>query len=236
MLYEQDIQLAFMDELQLLPDLGEYVVLREKGFVMNNSRADLLIFSDKQGIIGIEIKTEADSTSRLKSQMDNYDIVCDYVYVLCHEKHVEKVEKTLRKNHKPYVGILSYIEFRGLMIVGEHRKAYRSPKKSVHMAWQMVWKADILKVLYRLIDGQSLMLLQGKVGWENNNPYRGKANQNAGESGISMVYNRKGDLIHMIRNWLGDDNANNLLCRWFITRDSESEQIPLLRYQYYKKD
>ncbi|MCC9083788.1 sce7726 family protein [Enterococcus faecium] len=76
-----------------------------------NTICDCLIFTEKRGVIGIEIKTERDSTKRLNKQLKDYEKVCDFVYVLCHDTHVPKVEQILNRYNHRHVGILAYTEF-----------------------------------------------------------------------------------------------------------------------------
>lgn len=102
--------------------------------------------------MGIEIKTERDSTQRLNKQLHYYSQVCKYVYVMCHDKHVLKVEQILKRYKHHHVGIISYINVKGKPIVGKYKKATISPHRSPYHTLNILWKHNLLIMLKQIRD------------------------------------------------------------------------------------
>lgn len=216
-LYEDNIKQLLLEKEHMFGDLGESTVVFEKALSHKNDGSvkkvigDCLIFSEQKGIIGVEIKTEYDNVRRLLRQLRSYALTCDYVYVACHDDHVDKVESIITRNYMHYVGIIAYTEFKGEPIAGIYREANYSPKKEVFHALNMLWKAEIIKIL-------SL--------WRNPLPEIAQdlglsyltTDSSAGTFGYnSYTYRmKKGQLIHELIRKLGEYEANRVLCRVFI--------------------
>lgn len=145
--YEEHIQQLILKKEHLFGDIGDSTVVFEKAIMQGRTICDCLIFTEKRGLIGIEIKTEHDSTQRLNKQLADYEKVCDYVYVLCHDNHIDKVDQILKRYKHKHVGILAYDEFRGEPLLGEYRVAVKSPVKDAYYMFDILWKEEILKLL-----------------------------------------------------------------------------------------
>jgi hypothetical protein len=216
--YEGDIKKLILTKKRIFLGNTDYnsTVLFEKGIVIGSTIADCLIFSEDQGIIGVEIKTVHDTTRRLNKQLRDYSLVCDYVYVLCHDNHIEKTEEILKKNKHHHVGILAYAEFKEDVILGIYKKADKSPTKSVKMAFQMLWRDEIANLLggfkrqVKTLEEQGLKV---NIAKSRSNGLHGLYTQ----SNASKKYLRKADMIGMIVNRLGAEEANQLLCAIFIS-------------------
>ena len=79
--YEEDIKELILDKKHLfLNDTEEHTVLFEKAIVSGSTICDCLVFGVDSGIIGIEIKTERDTTKRLNKQLKHYSLICDKVF------------------------------------------------------------------------------------------------------------------------------------------------------------
>lgn len=143
---EADIKKLITDKEKVFGDLGESAIVFEKAIMRGNTIMDCMILSEKKGVIGVEIKTERDTTRRLNKQLRDYEKVCDYVYVLCHDSHVQEVEKILKRYHS-HTGILSYVEFRGSPVLGEYKSPKVSPMKSAYHMLDILWKTDIVNIL-----------------------------------------------------------------------------------------
>jgi hypothetical protein len=232
--YEADIKELILNKRHIFLGRGyngNSTVIFEKGIVVGSTIADCLIFSEDKGIIGVEIKTEHDNTRRLNKQLKNYSLVCDYVYVMCHDDHIEKTEEIL-KNHKyPHVGIMAYQEFRGEAALGVYKPATRSPQKSVKMAYQMFWREEISNILGSFKRQMQTLEEQGlkvDVAKSRSNGLHGLYTQ----SNASKKYLRKSDMINMIISRLGDESANQLLCDIFISGRLHPERS--LTFHYFK--
>lgn len=214
--YEDDIKDLILDKRHLFIGENErHTILFEKGIVINSTIADCLIFGEDSGIIGVEIKTEKDNVRRLNKQLKSYSLVCDTVYVLCHDDHVEKTEDILQRHGHHHVGILAYTEFRGDAVLGVYREAVKSPKKDVTMAYQMLWKDEIASLLgsfKRQVKTLEDLGYKVEVAKSRSNGLHGLYVQ----SNASKKYLTKTDMIRMIVNRLGHEEANRLLCNIFI--------------------
>lgn len=231
--YEEDIKEVILNKKHLFIEEDEkHTILFEKGIVINSVIADCLIFSENKGIIGVEVKTERDNTRRLNRQLNGYNRVCDYVYVLAHDDHVEKVEEILNKHGHIHVGIIAYTEFKGEAILGIYKEASRSPKKDVRMAWQMLWRQEIVNILgsfkrqVKTLEEKSLKV----------NTVKSRSSGLHGlyvQSNASSKYLKKSHMIDMIVNMLGSEEANRLLCNIFISGKKHPEKQ--LRFYHFKE-
>lgn len=232
-LYEADIKELILDKKHIFLQGGQNsTVLFEKGIVTGSTIADCLIFSEEKGIVGVEIKTEYDTTRRLNKQLKNYSLVCDLVYVLCHDNHVEKTEAILVKNNNHHIGIIAYTEFKGKAVLGVYKQAVRSPFKKVTMAYQMLWKEEISNLLgsfkrqMKTLEEQGLSVDMAK---SRSQGIHGLYTQ----SNASKKYLRKSDMINMIVSRLGEAEANRLLCDIFIAGRMHPEKS--LKFYHFKE-
>lgn len=136
-----------------LGELGQSCILYEKKL---NKRviSDVLLCSSKQGVIGIEIKTIHDTLKRLPHQLASYSLVCNYVYVLCQDQLIEKVNNLLLDLQMDWVGIISYEEFEGTPILGLIKPATLSPQVNTKDSAKLLWRSERAKILKQLYDRQ----------------------------------------------------------------------------------
>ena len=88
MLYDKDIREPLYEFMEML--YGKVRILEEKN--IGGSRADVLMVAPG-AIFGIEIKSDADSYTRLASQVKDYDRFCDYCYVVAGSSHAAHVDE-----------------------------------------------------------------------------------------------------------------------------------------------
>lgn len=84
---------------QHIDDLDEVSLFEMK---VCNSRLDYARINGSSYVY--EIKTENDSVIRLEKQLKDYELIFEFIYIVVHAKHLEKV-LTLAKNK---IGIISY--------------------------------------------------------------------------------------------------------------------------------
>lgn len=230
--YEAKMKQVILEKKHIFVSPGYNTsVVFEKGIVIGSTIADCLIFSEERGLIGVEIKTEYDTTRRLNKQLKNYSLVCDYVYVLCHDNHVEKTEEILKKNNHHHIGILAYTEFKGDAILGVYKAPTKSPSKNVRMAYQMLWKEEISNLLGSFKRQMKTLEKEGfkvDVAKSRSNGLHGLYVK----SNASSKYLRKGDMINMIVSRLGEEEANRLLCDIFIAGRMHPEHN--LKFHHFK--
>ena len=130
-----------------LGKLGNDLIIYEKK-IYDGVISDCLIFTQYQGIIGVEIKTQHDTLKRLPRQLDSYVRTCRYTYVYCHDSKVAKVKKLLKKKHYDFVGIISYTEFDKVPIPGIIQQAKMSPFLMYQGYTSLLWKDELRKILY----------------------------------------------------------------------------------------
>ena len=148
-LREDDLKNAVLHNQHLfthLGDLGKSVVLYEKK-ISKRVISDCLLLSSKQGIIGIEIKTDADTTKRLRHQLYGYARTCDYVYVLCHDNKVAPVKDVIKELGYDFVGIITYEQFENEPLLGVIHEPRHSPYTNHVNYCDLLWKSEIRQVL-----------------------------------------------------------------------------------------
>lgn len=68
-------------------------------FRVGKSKADIVILNGTSSVY--EIKSEFDTTERIEEQMRSYEKVFDFINIVTHESHLEKIDRII----KPKVGI-----------------------------------------------------------------------------------------------------------------------------------
>lgn len=150
-LLEDDIKNSILHLQSIFPTrkLGKSLITYEKT-INYKTIADCLIFTEKQGIIGIEIKTSHDTIKRLSSQLNDYVKCCSYVYVYCSDSLLDKVMNLLDKKHMSYVGVLSYTEFEHTPIAGIIRPAKQSAKLTNDGNTSLLWNSELNSIINRV--------------------------------------------------------------------------------------
>lgn len=139
-LYDRDIREPLFDYLE--ERFGRTRMFEEK--VMGRSRADILMLTEEQ-IVGLEIKSDADTYERLKRQVKDYDKYCDLNYVVIGSSHARHVEK-----HVPvYWGILVIREEKGEVRIEEMRPPGENPKLKKELQLTFLWRRELFRILER---------------------------------------------------------------------------------------
>ncbi|MCI5713357.1 MAG: sce7726 family protein [Lachnospiraceae bacterium] len=98
MLYDKDIREPLFEFLE--EKYGKIRIIEEKQ--MGKSRADIMMVLP-EALVGIEIKSDADTYARLERQIKDYNRFFDYNYVVVGSKHAKHI-----KEHVPeWWGIIS---------------------------------------------------------------------------------------------------------------------------------
>lgn len=141
--YERDVKNLILHNKHVFAKGSKHQVAVFEKRITQKTRADCLIFSHERGLIGIEIKTDRDSTKRLPHQLRDYLQVCNYVYVFIHDDMLQDVSDTLMKLSQEgidsgRVGIVLYSEFQGKLIIGTLQEATLqrvNPRNLVKLLW-----------------------------------------------------------------------------------------------------
>lgn len=137
MLYDRDIREALFD---FLDDLyGKNRILEEKR--MGKSRADIVMVTP-MAIYGIEIKSDADTYARLKTQVRDYNLFCDYNYIVAGSMHALHIEEHVPKAW----GIITVEEVQGK----PDFYVLRKPTVNTGMKWKrklsILWRPELAHI------------------------------------------------------------------------------------------
>lgn len=144
--YANSVKESILRNKALFVDpIEDTTVIFEKSMDGGKSIADCLIFSAWHGVVGVEIKTARDSNKRLMGQLTSYSKVCDYVYILVHDKMLHKVQTIA--DMFPWVGIICYTELPDKLVLGKVREAQYNEHRDLHRTLEMLWKPEIKALL-----------------------------------------------------------------------------------------
>lgn len=137
MLYDADIRDDLCDYLE--EKYGKVRFFDE--LVIGKTRADI-VFVTEDCLIGVEIKSDADSYARLPRQIRDYDRFFDRNYVAVggsHGKHIFE--------HVPdHWGVLTVDEVDGKADIYELRPPDKSPKMRLTNQMGLLWKSELLHI------------------------------------------------------------------------------------------
>lgn len=116
--------------------LGKVRFFEEKD--IGRARADVMMVTD-DAVIGLEIKSDADSYARLKRQVKYYDKYFDYNYVVIGKSHLKHIEEHIPK----YWGILTCSEGEEDVLFEEVREATRNTKRDMNLKMSFLWRREL---------------------------------------------------------------------------------------------
>ena len=113
---------------------GKVRIIEEK--VIKKSRADVLAIIEG-AIIGLEIKSDSDTYTRLARQVKDYDRFCDKCYVVVGESHIHVSE------HIP--------DYWGIIVINKEnviveRDADSCPKVNIMNQLNILWRNELLNI------------------------------------------------------------------------------------------
>ena len=141
MLYDKDIREPLFD--YFLERYGKVRALEEK--IIGKSRADM-VFVLPDALCGVEIKSDADSYTRLESQVKDYDRFFDVNYVVVGSSHGMHISE-----HVPsYWGIITVEETED----GTDFYMLREPEQKTGVTWpaklSFLWRPELAMLLEAL--------------------------------------------------------------------------------------
>ena len=138
MLYDRDIREPLFDFLE--DAYGKVRIIEEKR--MGRSRADVVMVVP-DAVIGIEIKSDADTYARLKRQVRDYDQHFDANYVAVGVSHAMHIEEHV----PPWWGIIT-VEPDGKRVdLYILRKASPNPKLVPKKKLGLLWRPELSHIL-----------------------------------------------------------------------------------------
>ncbi len=137
MLYDKDIREPLFDFLEAY--YGKIRILEEKQ--MGRSRADIVMVLPVS-VVGIEIKSDADTYSRLRRQVRNYDQYFDYNYVAAGSSHAMHIEE-----HVPeWWGIITVEQATGEVDFYILRKPKENPNVNWKKKMSLLWRPELAHI------------------------------------------------------------------------------------------
>ncbi len=136
-LYDKDIREPLFDFLE--ERFGKIRIMEEKR--IGKSRADVVMVTE-QALYGIEIKSDADTYARLKSQVKDYDEYYDFNFVVVGSSHAAHIQE-----HIPaWWGIITVEYVDGAVDFYMLRK----PRKNPNMDWKkklsILWRPELAHI------------------------------------------------------------------------------------------
>ncbi|MBO5022852.1 MAG: sce7726 family protein [Clostridia bacterium] len=137
-LFDEDIRILLFDYLDLrYPKVRTF---EEK--VMGKSRSDVVALLP-DALVGIEIKSDADTYARLATQVKDYDKFFDMNYIVVGSSHLRRVAE-----HIPtHWGILHVDQTEEEPIIREVRAAGQNPKIKLKTQFVFMWKRELWALL-----------------------------------------------------------------------------------------
>ena len=137
MLYDKDIREPLFDFLEA--HYGKMRILEEKQ--MGRSRADIVMVLPS-ALVGIEIKSDADTYARLTRQVKDYDQYFDYNYVAAGTSHAMHIEE-----HVPdWGGTITVEQGNGEADFYILRKPKKNPKVNVKKKLSLLWRPELAHI------------------------------------------------------------------------------------------
>lgn len=137
MLYDKDIReplFDFLDEIY-----GTNRIIEEKQ--MGRSRADVVLVTP-EAVYGIEIKSDADTYTRLNRQVRDYNWFYDYNYIVAGTSHAYHVQEHVPK----WWGIITVELEEGRPDFYVLRKPEKNPKLKWQKKLSMLWRPELAHI------------------------------------------------------------------------------------------
>lgn len=137
-MYDIDIREPLFDYLD--ETYGKNRIIEEK--TMGRSRADVIMVLENE-IIGLEIKSDADTYERLKRQARDYNKYCDKNYIVVGKSHLKHIQEHVAKSW----GILCVSLKKDGIKVEEIRSAGINNKCKIENQMQWMWRIELCNLL-----------------------------------------------------------------------------------------
>lgn len=137
MLYDKDIREPLFEYME--EKYGKVRILEEKQ--IGNSRADVLMITE-QAIVGIEIKSDADTYARLSRQVKDYNRFFDCNIVAVGSSHALHI-----KEHVPdWWGIITIEQTEEGVDFYEYRKMGINPDVDMKQQLSLLWRPELVHI------------------------------------------------------------------------------------------
>ena len=151
-LHDKDIREPLFDFLEA--EYGKIRIIEEK--TMGRSRADVVMVTE-DALFGIEIKSDADTYTRLSRQVKDYNKFFDYNYVVVGTSHAHHIEE-----HVPDAWGIITVEQDGndesALDFYILRRPERNTKRNMLQKISLLWRPELRNIL----SGEKLPKYSGK--------------------------------------------------------------------------
>ena len=136
-IHDRDIREPLFDYLE--ETYGKIRILEEK--MMGRSRADVVMVTD-DALYGIEIKSDADTYTRLARQIKDYDKYYDYNIVVVGTRHAHSI-----REHVPeWWGIITVEDDGGSLDFYYYRFPEKNPKVDMKRKISILWRPELAHI------------------------------------------------------------------------------------------
>ncbi len=136
-LHDKDIREPLFDFLE--ETYGRIRIIEEK--VMGKSRADVVMITE-DSLVGIEIKSDADTYTRLAGQVKDYDKYFDMNICVVGTKHAAHIEE-----HVPdYWGIITVEAENSVPDFYVLKKPKENPKADIRKKLEILWRPEMASI------------------------------------------------------------------------------------------
>ncbi len=137
MLYDKDIREPLFDFLE--ETFGRIRIIEEKN--MGSSRADVVMVTE-HALVGIEIKSDADTYARLEGQCRDYDRFFDFNIIAVGTRHAMHIEE-----HVPaWWGIITVDEIDGRPDFYLFRQMKENPNLEKRNQLSLLWREELAHI------------------------------------------------------------------------------------------
>lgn len=137
MLYDKDIREPLFDFLEEI--YGKIRILEEKQ--MGKSRADAVMVTPS-ALYGIEIKSDADTYTRLTRQVLDYNQFFDYNYIVVGTSHALHIEEHVPK----WWGIITVEKEETTLDFYLMRRPMKNPKMEIKKKLTLLWRPELVHI------------------------------------------------------------------------------------------
>ena len=136
-IHDRDIREPLFDYLE--ETYGKIRIIEEK--MMGRSRADVVMVTE-DALYGIEIKSDADTYTRLSRQVKDYDKYYDMNIIVAGTKHAHSV-----KEHVPeWWGIITVEEVDGRLDFYFYRQPEVNPRLDIRRKISILWRPELAHI------------------------------------------------------------------------------------------
>ena len=138
--HDKDIREPLFEFLE--DQYGKIRIIEEK--MMGRSRADVVMVTEKS-LVGLEIKSDADTYARLSRQVKDYSRYFDFNFVVVGTSHANHIAE-----HVPgHFGIITVEYVQDSLDFYILRKPQKSPDLDMSLKIQILWRPELCHLLDR---------------------------------------------------------------------------------------